>query len=231
MASQIDFAVAVGLFLISIAVLIFFLVSYVSNYFNFTAISELRSISFSFFNTLFGSKGVPEKWESYEYTPVKVGLITDLYRLPIVINETNGTARINYTINVSIDFDPSCLNKTWNSTVRVYDENGTEIPSQLFNQAFCSEYFVKKADVVFNLTINPYESKKYFVYYSPQKHILPSNYSFTFPTAENYTVVIYPEEKLASISVDKLKGLRNLSYEEVVQTLGSKYNFYVEVSE
>jgi hypothetical protein len=230
MPSQIDFAVAAGLFLTFIAILIFYLLNYMSNYFNLSILSDLRTVAFSFFNALFGSKGIPANWESYNYTPVKVGLITDLYRVPLVITETNGTARTNYTINVSIVFDASCLNKTWNTTVRVYDENNVEIPNKLFNQVFCSDYFVKQADVVFNLTIDASASKKYFVYFSPQKQIVPLNYSFTFPTAENYTVTIYPEEKLTTVSIDKLKALRNLSYEEVVRTLGSEYKFYVEVS-
>lgn len=229
MASQIDFAIAAGLFLTFLAVLMFYLINYLSSYFNLSIISDLRTVAFSFFNTLFGSKGLPANWESYNYTPVKVGLVTDLYRVPLIINETNGTARTNYTINVSMVFDASCLNKTWNTTVRVYDENNTEIPSRLFNQNFCSDYFVKQADVVFNLTIAASASKKYFVYFSPQKFILPSNYSFTFPTALNYTVTIYPEEKLTTVSVDKLKALRNMSYEEVVRTLGVEYKFYVEV--
>jgi hypothetical protein len=231
MASQIDFAIAAGLFLTFLAVLISYLVNYTSNYFNLNTISDLRTVAFSFFNTLFDSKGLPEDWENHSYTPVEIGLITDLYRVPLVINETNGTARTNYTINVSISFDADCLNKTWNSTVRVYDENNTEVPNQLFNQIFCSDYFLKEADLVFNLTIDAFSSKKYFVYFSPQKSIVPLNYYFTFPAAENYTVTIYPEERLATVSVDKLKGLRNLSYDEVVRTLGTGYKFYVEVGE
>jgi hypothetical protein len=229
MASQIDFVIAAGLFLTFIAALMFYLINYTSSYFNLSIISDLRTVAFGFFNTLFGSKGVPAGWESYSYTPVKVGLITDLYRMPIVITETNGTERTNYTINVSMVFDSGCLNKTWNTTVRVYDENNTEMPNQLFDQAFCSEYFVNQANIVFNLTIAASASKKYFVYFSPQRQILPANYSFTFPTAENYTVTRYPEEKLTTVSVDKLKTLRNLSYEEVVRTLGTEYKIYVEV--
>jgi hypothetical protein len=229
MASQIDFAIAAGLFLTFIAALMVYLTNYISNYFNLSTISDLRTVAFSFFNALFGSKGLPANWESYSYTPVKIGLVGDLYRIPLIITETNGTARTNYTINVSIVFDSGCLNKTWNTTVRIYDENNTEVPNQLFNQAFCSDYFVKQADVVFNLTVAASASREYFVYFSPQESILPPSYSFTFPTALNYTATIYPEEKLAAVSVDKLKGLRDLSYEEVVRTLGTWYKFYVEV--
>lgn len=229
MASQIDLAAAAGLFLTFFAVLMLYLVNYLGNYFNLDTISSLRTVAFTFFNNLFGSKGLPENWEMYVRTPVKIGLITDLYRVPILISETNGTARTNYPINVSMVFDSGCENKTWETTVRIYDENNVEIPNQLFNQVFCSDRFVKQADVVFNLNIDAGASKKYFVYFSPQKQIASAEYSFTFPTALNYTVKTYPEEKLTVISVDKLKALRNLSYDQVILTTGSGYKFYVEV--
>lgn len=229
MASQVDFAIAAGLFLSFFAVLMFYLINFVTNYFNLNVISDLRTVAFSFYNSLFGSKGHPSNWESYTYTPVNIGLITDLYRVPVVIAETNGTARTDYPINVSMVFDSGCSNKTWYSTVRVYDENNAEVPCQLHNQVFCSSYFVKQADVVFNLTIDANASKKFFVYFSSQKLIVPSGYSFTFPTALNYTATIYPEEKFSIVSVDKVKVLRNLSYDEVVRTLGTGYKLYIEI--
>ena len=229
--SQVDFTIAVALFLTFFAALMVYLVNYMNNYFNLNVLSDMGTTAFSFFNTLFGGKGVPADWESRSYTPVKIGLITDLYRVPLEITETNGTARTDYTINVTMNFDSGCLNKSWNTTVRVYDEDNAEVGSKLFNQVLCTDYFVNQADLVFNVTIDASGSKKYFVYFSPQKLILPPSYTFTFPSPLNYTAAIYPEEKISIVSVDKLKALRNLSTGEVYRTLGGEYKFYVEVSE
>jgi hypothetical protein len=230
MSSNIDFAVATGFFLIFFAFLIVYLLNYLNTYFNLSSISDQRTVAFSLFNTLFGSKGVPKDWESRTYTPVKIGLATDLYKAPLTITETNGTARTNYTINVSMTFDSGCRNKTWNTTVRIYDENNTEIPNQLFNQVICKSNFIKSADIVFNLTIDASASKNYFVYYSPQKSTVPSAYTFAFPNPLNYTAVVGPEEKMTAVSVDKMIALRNLSYDQIGRVLSQDYQFYVEVS-
>jgi hypothetical protein len=52
-----------------------------------------------------------------------------------------------------------------------------------------------------------------------------------FPVDEvNYTFEVFPVQEFQAISIDKLMGLRNLSYEEVIQTIPKGYNFRVEIS-
>lgn len=230
MPSQIDFAIAVGLFITFIVILFLYLTGYMSSYVGLVSTSELRTVAYNIYNSLFGGKGIPENWEEQNYTPVKVGLITDLYRVPIVVTETNGTERDTETINISLSFDPNCEKKAWNSTVRVY-ENGDEITSQLYNQTFCSENYLNNSDLVFNSSFSANQTKTFFIYFSGEKSIDKPNYSLPFNISSNFTIQIYPEEKLTTISITKLKALRNLTYEEVVSTLGTEYKLRIEISE
>jgi hypothetical protein len=231
MALEIDFAIALGLFFVFIVFLLSFLVNYIAGYTGLTLTSELRTTAYSIYNVLFSGKGVPQNWEELGYVPVKIGLATDLYRIPVLVTETNGTSR-SLSINTTINFDSNCEEKAWNTTVRIRDEDNSEAHFQLYNSSFCSESFLNSSDLVFNLTLSAHQSKIFFVYFSPDKSINTSVYSLGFPTGvENLTVQVLPEEKLSTISISKLKALRNLSYDEVIQTLGTEYSFNLEISE
>jgi len=231
MASQIDFAVAVGMFITFIAIVLIYIANIIGSYQGLFTNSELRTVSEDFFNTFFSGKGVPSNWEDYGVSPVKIGLVTDLYRLPLVIYEANGTARNNVSINVSVTFDTSCAKKAWNDTVRVYDSTNTLIPLQLFNQTFCSSQFLISADLVFNATFSANQKKTFFVYYSDDKNVTGSNYTLDFTGAYNLTVLKYPVEKLTAISVAKMKAMKELTYSEMVQSVGSGYDFNIEISQ
>jgi hypothetical protein len=231
MVSHIDLAIAIGLFLTFIALIFVYTTSFLSSYRGLQATSELRTVAYDIYNAIFGGKGVPTNWEDFVRVPVRAGLVTDLYRLPVNVTETNGTYRGNITVNVTMSFDSSCSNKAWNTSVRVHNSSYAEVPFQAYNQTFCSQQFLKTADMVFNVSLNANESKFFFVYFSNQRNITVPSYSIPFPNTTNYTAQIYPEEKFIMVSVDKLKALRNLDFNELVRTLGTDYKFRVEVSE
>jgi len=230
MPLQIDFAVAVGLFLIFIGALFIYLTGYTTRHSGLISTSELRTFAYELYKLLFGSKGVPENWEKYGDTPVKIGLITELYRIPVVVKEMSGTDRGMTTISLSLSFDPRCENKTWNSTVRVY-ENGEEVTSQLYNQSFCFEKYVNSSDIIFSSNFLANQNKTFFVYFSGEKLVAPPNYSLSFEGSSNFTIQVFPEENLPTISISKLNKLRGLEYEEVVKTVGAEYEFNIEISE
>jgi hypothetical protein len=234
MASEIDFALSVGMFFIFIGVLIAYITSYLSSYTGLVATSNLRTAAYNIHNSMFGSKGIPSNWESYNYVPVKIGLITDMYRMPIVISNTNNTQRSNITLNLSITFDNACVNKAWNNTLRIYNNTNHEVKFQLYNQSFCTQQFLNTTDIALNLSMAASSNNTFFIYYSPDKYIESSNYSIEFPAASNwtnFTLKVYPEEKMSAISVTKMIALRNKSYDEVVNTLGTEYKVKIEVSE
>jgi len=229
MASQIDFVIAAGLFIIFTATIITILLNYLTNYFNITSIADLRTVAYDTFYSIFSNAGIPANWENTSYVPLRLGLITNLYEVPFVVNETNGTVRNSWTINTSFAFDTACQNKAWNTTVRIYDSDGVVVPLNIFNSSFCTSQYLKTADVVFNVTLAAYKSQNFFIYYSSQQKILPDSASYTYPNVTKYTVTKYPEITMQAVSVDKLLALRNLSYDQVEQTLSTNFNYYFEV--
>jgi len=234
MAMEIDFAIAVGMFFLFVGVIIIYLTSYMASYTGLVATTDLRTTSYDMHNALFSSRGIPSNWEIYDYAPVKIGLITNLYRMPVVISDTNGTQRSNMTVNISVSFDNACNNKTWNNTVRIYNSTHSEVKFQLYNQSFCSQQFLNSSDIALNLSMAPYSNNTFFIYFSSDRYVAASNYSIDFPAPANftnYTVEVYPEDKMSTISVMKMIALRNKSYSEVVSTLGTDHKIKIEVSE
>ena len=231
MASQIDFAIAVGLFFAFISGLIVFLANYLINYTNISTTSELRTVAFNLYTTLFTGGGIPKNWTEAVDTPLKVGLVTDIYRIPIVISENSSTARLNASLNLSVTFDISCDKKAWNNTVRIINASNFEIQIQLYNQSFCSQQFLRNADVVFNNSFSAGENKNFSIYFSADKNITVPNYTIAFPSFVNFTFIIYPEEKFTAVSAERLLALRKLNYSDVLNTLGKEYYFNLEISE
>lgn len=229
---RIDFVVGVAVLILSMVVVFSYIISYLSSFSGIVSTSELKTVAFNIHRNFFGGKGIPENWETRNYTPLKLGLMTDLYRKPIVINETNGTNRGMMSMNITIQFDTSCTNKTWNSTVRVYNESYVEIPHQLYNQTFCIQQYLNSSDLVFNTTLSANQNKTFFIYYSGESTIEPANYTISFPefnSTANISVQIYPEETFSVLSVSKLNKLRQLDYGDVVRIVGAEYKFNLEV--
>jgi len=230
MSTQIDFALGTGLFIVFVALLLSYLIAYITNTSGSLTSSNLRTAAYDIYRAMFSGKGLPQNWENYPYTPVRIGLVTDLYSMPVVITETNGTARTNTTINFTVAYDASCASKAWNNTVRLYDDSGNKITAALYNQSFCSGQYLNTSDLVFNLTLNANQNKTFFIYFSPDAGVQPPSYTIAFPiNASNYSAVVYPEEKLSALSLTKLAALRNKTYDDVKQTLGAQYDFYLEV--
>lgn len=230
MASQVDFSIAVGLFFTFIAMLMLYLVNYISSYTGVASTSELRTVAYNVYKVLFSGAGIPSDWERRGYAPVKVGLVTDLYRLPIKLAEINATARNNITINISVSFDNGCTNKSWNNSIRVYDPNNVQLPVQLYNQSFCSDQYLNSSDLVINLSLAANQIKYVFVYFSPEQSIQPANYGLEYPVnLTNITTKQLPEEKLISISPGKLNALKSLNYDQVLKTVGTDYKFRIEI--
>jgi len=229
--SYIDFAIASSIFLIFIVLLFNQILGYVSNYRNVVETVGLKEGASIIFNSLFGDKGLPNNWEEENYSPVKIGLIDDFYLAIINVTDLSGNLRENIAINGSIDFDSDCSKKIWSNTVRLYNSENSEIPFKLYNQSFCEDLSLKRADIVFNLTLPAHESKIFFLYFSSEKNVVLPEYSLDFPeNVGNYTFQVFPVQEFQAISVDKLIRLRNLSYEEIVQTIPKGYNFRVEIS-
>ncbi len=231
MPSQVDFAVAVGIFFTFVAILIVFLSNYIVSFTGIASTSELRTVAYDFYNSLFSSKGLPSNWQERILGPLKIGLVIDMYRVPVAVTETSNANRTRVGVNFSYVFDQACAKRAWNSTVRLYDTDGKSIDMQLYNQSYCTQRFLKSADVMLNDTFNAGEKKTFFIYFSSDKNISESNATVAFLNATQFNFRVYPEETLAAVSVEKLAALRRQNYTDVLNTLGKDYYFNIEVSD
>jgi hypothetical protein len=234
MTSMIDFVIATGIFFVSVAVVISFVLGYYSNFLGTLQESELRSSAIATNNLLFGGKGVPENWETTNTTPSSIGLMNDLFRTPVVLTTTNASNFNNATLNFTVTFDPSCANRTREGTIRVYNETNHEHAYGLYNKTYCAgNEFLRSSDVAVNVTIPALTSKIFFVYSSPETNVNGTNQlSVPFPANQtNYSAVVYPPENLKMVSPAKMRALRNLSYAQVAEILGGGVAFELEVDE
>jgi len=231
MASQIDFIIAVGLFFTFIAVLVLYLLNYITNYTGVSSISELSTVAYNLYTSLFADKGIPRNWTDSGEAPLKIGIAADMYRIPVVVVENSSTNRGLVTLNLSLTFDPTCDNRAWNNSVRVINSTNHSMPIQLYNQTVCRQQYLRTADIVFNSSFNAGESKNFSIYFSHDKNITGSNNSMAFPSLTNFTFTIYPEETFKIISVERLNALRRLNYSEILNTISKEYYFNVEIGQ
>lgn len=195
--------------------------------------SELVTVGLAVSNVLLGGKGLPSDWELRNETPLIVGLTNDLHRTIIVVGETNGSSQNNVTVNVTIQFDLHCTNRTWETSVRIFDENNTERSFNFYNKTTCNTQYLNKSDIVFNVTLTPNDLQNFFLYYSNDMGINSTFYpTIKFPSSvQNISTTVFPTETFAAISVSKLRSLRQLAYSEILQTLGLNAQFKIEVAE
>jgi len=174
-----DFTIAASTFLIFFALAVMFSTNYFSNLSSLTRITEFRSASEDFYKLFFEDKGVPYNWnKNYLIGPVKIGLAEDLYITRMLIRENAGLNRANEPVKVHIIFDEKCLNKSWNNTIRMYDENWNELNIEISNTTNCSNIqYLNQADVSWEVNISKNQIGKYWVYYFPDENVTAKIYS------------------------------------------------------
>ena len=174
----VGFAIAVSLFIFFFAAVIMFTTNYFSRYSGLTETAELRPVAESLFNVLLKRKGIPDDWDlNYSISPVKVGLMEDLYMVPIVVRETNGSDRTDEPVTVRIMFDENCQNRSWNTTVRLYDEDDNELNIEVSNTTFCTNQFLNVSNVTWDVNLSASQTKRYYLYYSPDEDVTDPVYT------------------------------------------------------
>ncbi|MDI6825716.1 MAG: hypothetical protein QMD36_00780 [Candidatus Aenigmarchaeota archaeon] len=176
--NYVDFTIAASFFLIFFALAIMFTTNYFSNLSSLTKTTEFRSTSEDFFRLFFESKGVPKDWnKNYTIVPVKIGLAEDLYLTRVLVRENAGLNRTNEPVSAHIIFDENCQNKSRNNTIRLYDEDWNELNIEIANTTNCSNTYLNQTDISWELNISANQTKKYWVYYSPDETITAKVYS------------------------------------------------------
>ncbi len=166
--NQIDFAMAISVMIVVIA----FSISYVTSYYSRASpddkTSELQASSSGIGKILFESPGIPQNWENSNYMPVRVGLKTDFARISMAAAEKGGVNHSFEEADVHVVFDAACANKTYNNSVRVYDQFMGETNFRIYNYTECAANsgFLREANInfLFNMTGN--KSSIFWIYYT-----------------------------------------------------------------
>jgi hypothetical protein len=230
MATFTDMALAAGIMIVFLAFIISSMVGYINSYTGIASTSELQGVAKSVFNSLFTTRGVPGNWEGSSTLPLRFGLATDLYRMPIVVRETNGTERGNVSVNVTVIFDSICANTTIDTTIVLYDSNNTHVPVALFNKTSCPGTYLKQSDIVFFLTLNASQSKTFYIYYSPDTNVIVARPTIAFPTTVNYSATVYPPQQMTQVSAAKILAMNSTNYTQFRQTIGSDYRVNITIT-
>jgi hypothetical protein len=175
--NYIDFATAVAMFLFFIAMVLSLTTNYFSNLSSLKT-SELSSLAESLFKIVLNQKGIPENWnQDSGMKPVQIGLAEDLYLAYFLVTENAGSNRTEEPVTAHIIFDEDCYNKSWNNTVRIYDEDDKELNTEISNTSFCMSQFLNQSDITWKVNISANQTKKYYLYYSPDNEIENLNYT------------------------------------------------------
>ncbi|MEM5836480.1 MAG: hypothetical protein QW451_01035 [Candidatus Aenigmatarchaeota archaeon] len=227
MPSYVEFAIASGIFLIFISLILSSVAKHISFYSDELKISELKKTALTLFKILFSSQGIPKNWE--ENLEVEtVGLTSKLYSISINVTSLEENSEI-IVVNGTLNFDPNCERRIRNNTLRLYNSSNL-LPFKLYNQSFCEGIYLKAGEIVFESHFLPFETKIFTLYFSSEKSVILPNYSVEFPSSlKNYTFQASPIQEIEMISVDKLKGLRELNYEEFLQNFSKGFGLRVEI--
>jgi hypothetical protein len=155
-----------------------FSTNYFSNLSSLIRTNEYRSASEDFFKLFFESKGLPENWnKDYSVVPVKIGLAEDLYFVRVLVRENADLSRTDEPVTVHIIFDEPCLNKSWNNTIRMLDESWNELNIEISNTTNCSNtQYLNQTDISWKINISANQTKRYWIYYSPDETITAKIY-------------------------------------------------------
>jgi hypothetical protein len=173
---NVEMAIAVSVFIGFVVAMIVFVINYFSQTPMWGEIARYREKAVSFIEAI-SSKGWPEKWEEQNIIPAQLGLSIDLYSVKVSVKEESGYSRINEPVSVFLEFDSFCENKSWNNTLRVYDESFNEIPSFISYATFCNSQYLKEASITFFVNISANQEKVFQIFYSNDNTIIAPNYT------------------------------------------------------
>lgn len=209
--SQIDYIVAIGMFLIVFGFIVMYFTNYLTPIGDVVSISSLRSRSTSIMDSLYSEGSLSLTGESYtfkievtnseEYHLNQSKPITDL---------TSEIVRFNFT---AINYP----HLNYYSTA-IYDENNTFVP-----------YYVSGDEVMFKTDIQQHETKTFTVYVSDDPYFSPAqNYIAGYNAL---TQAITPLEETDMIQYGRFRNISLKSYNILSRQIGGDFNIRIVTNE
>ncbi|MEM4734897.1 MAG: hypothetical protein QXS20_04185 [Candidatus Thorarchaeota archaeon] len=125
--------------------------------------------------------------ESIELVPVSLNSHSSLdestpwwnttyyYRRHVNITDQYNTPRVDVPFHLNLEFDN---NTCYKDSIRIVDQNGNEVPSQVYKQTYWEDTdYLKTASVFWYANVPKQSTATYWIYYSSLKTIEPAVYS------------------------------------------------------
>ncbi len=112
------------------------------------------------------SRGIPEDWEKRSEKPVLVGIMDNIYFLPVIV-DGEGNNRSKEIVSLKLNVDEDCSKHISDDSFILFNESLDEINFTSFEKNYCQNGWVKNVSIVFFDYFN--STKKYYLYYSSQK--------------------------------------------------------------
>jgi len=219
---QIDYVVAITLFIVLFAFTISFIINYLSSTTDIVKIANLRSDAISLLK-IADQDFVPKNWTSnFINYPSRLGLAEKMYRIEILVNNTK--QNLNDPTQDAVDLSSELitfnyteygLHGNFNSTI-IYDENNNTIPYQ------------RNGDLIsFVTSINANESKLFILYFDPSGNF--TDFSQSVTGSDNVNETVLQIKQLNIISFRNIQSLNNSNYTKMKESIGLENDFYVKI--
>ncbi len=218
MATQIDYMIAAGIFILIIGFVLHFTTGYLADMRTSMSVTDLRSGALSLLSVS------SRDFETFNGETKRIGLASDAYRFWILMNNTkqnlvNTSMDAQNLENETIQFNYSQMGFggiDYNSTV-IYENGTVEIQRQLDRES-----------VTFKANIGINESKWFLVYFDEN-----SNFTMSTQTISGTNSVrekFFPAHKVSVVQYRKIQQLTSMDYEHLRNTTGIE-NFRITISD
>jgi len=163
---NIDIVIAIGIFVVSVTILIFLTFSFINKKLEEKDLSEIKLKLLEIFrNVLEGESSITET----------------AYRIPISIKENSNYDRENEPIEIDLILDENCEKNISKNSIFLLDEEFKIIPINFSISENCYTIFLKSINLTFNLNISSNQTKKFFLYFH-KINVSESNYTIKINT-------------------------------------------------
>lgn len=227
--NQVDFAVAISVLILVLVYTLTHVSSYYNNPLQEIKNSKLYVDGIYLHRSLFEDKGVPSYWH-WENSTTRPSLGMEIYKVPVHIEEVEGNS---VSENVEVHIDPgNSYNRSnaWNGSIKVY-QNSVPVESTVTNEIDNDDDgFLDEFDVVFNVDIDAFESKTYYIYYS-QDNTTSANHTPLSPDTHDLQVTVNKALEIVGLTDYKLDMMSKMHFEEVKEKFDLDRNFNISVGD
>jgi len=221
--NQIDLAVSVIIIVLMTSLALLYITSFLKPQISEMKSSELESLANGLSDTVFGDLGVPENWQ-WCSNVVKPSLGSYIYRVPLYLEEYNGTDNNNVLAFAYLKTNEHA----YNTTLVVYDGNET-LPVELKNEVDAdNDGFLEGVNVTFQVSVPANGNKTLYIYYSEDNET-STTYSTITPKNNTLNITIFSEERYIGLTVSKLNALQEIPLMDARDKFGIDYPFELKV--